>query len=334
MCYNCIVESKKVSNHARSSDLKLNMEEEEGLRPQKRRRLVRRGELFGARPAVIEGPELLPQDKEEEVINLDDVAEDIRPEGQGVGTLTEGKDVQTARWLRSLTLEQSQGLWKVFSTVMDGKLSDKLALPESEIAMLRSLKAKPDTGRDGQWYASWSTCKVVTASADKKSHYRWQIDITAGARSVGSKVRLAIGDERWQALILLVSPARQVKLQAHHVAYNALSIRANRPLPLNCGTGGSISHPCDTNSCLVHLESTPVHKDNMDRQRCPGIILTCFRGFIIKETPCLHGMKLGGGERIQGEEIESESVVLNEQLRWSCTKIQLVTLSEGDFADL
>ena len=122
-------------------------------------------------------------------------------------------------------------------------------------------------------------------------------ELDAGPNSWGKQLKKAVSEEAWQTLTDYTS---YLKVEAHHVAYNADNRRVTAPLPLNVGAGGSVSHLCDEGGCVKqsHLEATPIHKDNTDRQRCLGVVLLYFRGVIVKEVPCKH-------EKEQGKDLES-----------------------------
>jgi hypothetical protein len=109
---------------------------------------------------------------------------------------------------------------------------------------------------------------------------------------VGYCLKKAISPEAWQVLRDYTS---YLKVEAHHIAYNASLNRETAPIPSNVGAGGSISHLCDEIGCCKasHLEATRAHKDNMARQRCGGIILLHFQGVIVQEIPCPHGQRPG-----------------------------------------
>lgn len=312
----------------------------------KKRRLVGRQEFLGASAAGIEDSGSGSEGKVEGTKQVDGALEGLGSllksevvTGSGSGQLSASSMPTTeAEWLRSLSLQTAQAVLKLMRSSV--KLAFVSQVPESEQAVLATLKALPcNEGRDGSWYISRSTCEVVATTAKDTSHPRWQVDLTAGPKSVGQKLKAVLSEGEWRSLLDVVEGRRQWKVMAHHIAYNASDLRVSAPLPLDCGRGGSISHPCDQRGCLIHVEATPVHKDNMDRQRCLGILLLHFRGVITKEVPCVHGCKLGvGGEH--GEElgfggvVNQESEILKSQLRRSCLKIRLLEISEADFSNM
>ena len=162
-------------------------------------------------------------------------------------------------------------------------------------------------------------CKAVYASGEvadigsQRQHPRWQVRLDQGVLSAGSRLKMAISPGAWQTLCGYTS---YLKVEAHHVAYNASPRRETAPIPSNVGVGGSISHFCDEIGCCKasHLEATYAHRDNMARQRCSGIVLLHFQGVIVQEVPCSHGQRLGLG--------------LESQLLSSCVnKLNLIELS-------
>lgn len=307
----------------------------------KRRRLVGRQEYLGTSAAGIEESGRDSESKGESTMRVDGALEDggslVKSTAvvEGLGNPGYGAKPETeAEWLRSLSLQTSQGVLKLMKSSV--KLTSMSQVSELERVLLATLAALPcNEGRDGSWYASWSTCEVVVTTAKDTSHPRWQVDLTAGPSSVGQKLRAVLSEEEWRTLQDVTGGRRQLRVQAHHIAYNASDLRVLAPLPLNCGDGGSVSHPCDQRGCLTHVEATPVHMDNMNRQRCSGILLLYFRGVIIKEVPCIHGRNLGVVGEYREEldfvgVVNQESELLKAQLRRSCVKIRLVEMSEAD----
>jgi hypothetical protein len=228
-----------------------------------------------------------------------------------VANMTE--EQRTVSWLRSLTNEEALKLHRV--VIAGREITDKVQVPESDRVLVAGLRASPSCeGRDGAWYISWSTCKVVITKEKGISHPRAQVDLkNLGPRSLGTQIKKILSGQAWETL----SSIGTLKIGYHVIAYNALPIREEAPIPLNLGSGGSISHPCDERGCLSHLEATPVHKDNMDRQRCPGIFLMVFHGTIVMEVPCAHGKE-------RGQDLEV-------QLKKSCRKLRVQEISESCF---
>jgi hypothetical protein len=117
----------------------------------------------------------------------------------------------------------------------------------------------------------------------------------------------------------------------HHVAYAAHPARAEAPIPENAGAGGSISHNCDTQGCckIQHLEATPKHQDNMDRQRCSGVTLITYKGVIVQEIPCAHGKTtslLPGG--LDLDAFTADDIALHNRIRTSCIGLRVIELDE------
>lgn len=244
-----------------------------------------------------------------EVANLQ--AEDELKPATGLGN-QESADAQNASWLRSLSLEEAKHLYKV--CIAGKQLTSLSRVSESDRAVLARLHAGPTSeGRDGAWYAAWSTCRVVTTTEKGTSHPRAQVKLNQGANSLGGQLKAGLSRKAWETLTQYTST---LKVGYHILAYNALPLRETAPVPLNLGSGGSISHPCDERGCVLHLEATPVHKDNMDRQRCSGVLVMYFRDTIVAEIPCGHGKDRG----VDG--------TLEVQLKKSCIKVSLFEMTD------
>lgn len=200
-------------------------------------------------------------------------------------------DSRYAEYLAGLSYEDARALHRVFRNKVGVII--KSHLPADLQARLRVFENRVDPTRLGRWYLDHLSCELVRSSSTAICHPRWQVRLDGGPSSVAGALRVALSDGAWQALSRLTNYA---KIMAHHIAYNADSRRVAAPIPLNVGAGGSISHLCDEVGCVKqsHLESTPVHRDNMDRQRCRGILLLVFRDVIVEETPCSHGRGRGG----------------------------------------
>lgn len=219
-----------------------------------------------------------------------------------------------ATWLAALSLADAQACWQLYKKLCK-KLVKRCRLDPQEQVKLASLRAAdPATGRDGKWYLEQITCEVVAGlKASSAGHPRWQVRLGQGPSSVGQRLKRVLSAGAWETLTAYTN---YLKVEVHHVAYNADLRRETAPIPSNVGVGGSISHLCDERGCCKasHLEATPFHKDNMDRQRCPGIVLLHFKDVIIQEVPCEHGQKQG--------------VSLESQLTSSCIQnIRLVEIS-------
>lgn len=182
-------------------------------------------------------------------------------------------------------------------------------LSEADRQRLEGLRALPGSQRDGAWWVDSCTCEVWTGA--DIGHQRWQIDVGAkGPTSTLSRLSKVLSVESLGRLRHLGGKGekRMVKLFRHHVALNAdLDKRAaGYVIPLNVGAGGSVSHQCDTAGCarVCHLETTSLHRNNLDRQRCPGPIIVFYKDQILIEVPCSHGAQAGSTS--------------DEQLRRSC----------------
>lgn len=296
------------------------------------RRLVRRSEILASRQAQAAGSLDLGTDSEgdssegpstNKVVDTDmhGTGEDQGPvesrgtsRGEGLENLLAATAPKTlAEWLRSLSLDSAQAVNQVMRSGL--KLDVKSQCSESDLEILPFLKAAPgDEGRDGRWWLTWCTCEVVVTTDKGASHPRWQVRLGCGPASVGEKLRSVLSDVEFEGLRWI---SDYPKFQAHHIAYNADPRREAAPLPLDCGSGGSISHLCDERGCLNHLEATPIHMHNMDRQRCSGVVLIVLLGVIIKVVPCSHGMQLAGDD------------TLESQISSSCRRLRLVELYSG-----
>lgn len=229
-----------------------------------------------------------------------------------------------ATWLAGLDLKDAKALYRVAKSNADS--AAWCPLSESDQATLGSLTAC-DSDRSGAWYLKFITCSIAKGAVGKKNqekdkkksgHARFQITTTAaGSSSIAGQLRAVLSKRAWETLKELPS---HIQISFHWISYNADLRREAAPLPENCGAGGSLSHSCDKDSCweAAHLWPTPVHRDNMDRQRCTGIRLQYFRGQIVREIPCKHGLELGE--------------TLETQILRSCTKLVLDEVSEDVFA--
>lgn len=268
---------------------------------------------------------LVSKNKAEEDTDMYGTGEDQGPaelgstsRGEGLGNLLAATAPTTlAEWLRSLSLETAQAVFKVMRSGL--QLAQKAQCTEDDLKLLPLLKATEEgESRDGRWWVAWCTCEVVVTKAKGDSHPRWQVRLDQGPGSVGEKLKAVLSKQEFGTLKAI---SNYPKFQAHHVAYNADPRRGADPLPLDCGSGGSISHRCDERGCLggiasfaIHLEATPIHKHNMDRQRCSGVILIILLGIIVKEVPCDHGIQLAGDD------------TLESQISSSCRRLRLVEL--------
>ena len=218
-----------------------------------------------------------------------------------------------AIWLNSLSLIEAVKLREVMVSLYTITLQHFLDDSASDIILLSNI-ISPE--RDGKWYVDiWLSCEII--DLDKGSptvHPRWQLDV-GSTQGMIERVRRFLSAGSWNNLRAIPQgKRRQVKLMAHHVSYNAQSLRERAPIPLDCGFGGSISHFCDQRGCIKqsHLEATPHHVNNMERQRCSGVRLIIYSGVIVQEVPCPHGEKEPG---------------LTGQLLRSCRKLLIVQLT-------
>jgi len=139
----------------------------------------------------------------------------------------------------------------------------------------------------GQFWLEWATCLMVSSKAALVIN-RQQVDVPYTKRPASVRTEL------WEALFDGVVPARTgcdstrtQSFMAHHIAY--ATHKSDGPLRI-CGAGSSVSHRCDGGECVrpSHLTFVQSHRDNMDRQRCSGLILVVRGNVIVKESSCIH----------------------------------------------
>jgi hypothetical protein len=132
---------------------------------------------------------------------------------------------------------------------------------------------------------------------DNKGVWRTPIKRTRGQLPMLKQVKDVLDEPDWESFKTTFQPeqpdkaAISVKILAHHIAYNAQAKSAPKmypELPGSTGAGVSISHLCD-NKCFSwqHLIASS-QSDNMDRQRCIGMILLCTGGVICQVVNCPH----------------------------------------------
>lgn len=235
---------------------------------------------------------------------------EVTRENTSLGQAVTGIDTN-AKWLASLELSDAIALWELFKSRIE--LHPKHRLSPAQVLTLTSLRATDrETARTGHWYFNLVTCEVA-GIGPQRQHPQWQVRLDQGVLSVGYRLKMAISQRARQTLCGYTS---YLKVEAHHVAYNASPNRETAPIPSNVGAGGSISHFCDEIGCCKasHLEATYAHRDNMARQRCSGIVLLHFQGIIVQEVPCSHGQRPG--------------LDLESQLLSSCVnKLNMIELS-------
>lgn len=120
--------------------------------------------------------------------------------------------------------------------------------------------------------------------------------------------------EKLKAIASKDSVRPHIKCWPHHVALATRYPSDPDPIPLNCGSGGSADHQCDTDGCVKtdHLLKASAHKLNLSRQRCRGITLIVLNGVILKAVPCQHALVR-----------EASGTV---DMLSSCAKVQVVEL--------
>lgn len=257
---------------------------------------------------------------------------DTEPEPEAEGT----KDISShpsatgeqgklsgAEFLRALTDHEAISLWNVVDEQYNWH--NTTGLGEAEYSRLRTLRARQDGAtHSGQWWVELIKC-TRTGTEVASDHQRWQVDVTGqGPRCAMAKVRRALSEQSLTRFLSLATTGtkKKVALQAHHVRYNAdVTRRHLKPLPLDAGKGGSISHLCDQTGCvrLSHLEVSIRHIDNLERQRCRGATIIYVGDTILLEKPCAHAQA----------GLEPEAALMNSCLG----KIALTCLDEVSASD-
>lgn len=234
-------------------------------------------------------------------------------------------DWKKIQWINDLPKDVRGNLFNIVreqlygaSTGANQRLRSVTPLLDEEGTVLKSLAARDGDLRTGLWWFNLVECEVVVSTAKGKDHWRWQVKLEAGPDSVAAKLRRTVGKEAWKSLTSQNSTL--FKIGAHILSYAASDRFDLKPIPLNVGSGGSISHLCDRNSCInqKHLVATEVHKDNLDRQRCLGVLILHINGSIVSERPCKHS---GVGKLSDASAEELHNYLLN-----SCMRVNLQEL--------
>lgn len=156
---------------------------------------------------------------------------------------------------------------------------------------------------DGDEWRTWTACwrtklKIpVNAKTLKSEHPRWQPRLVPNnsspgqdpnVGSVGWDIKRVLTPEKWHSLRVIANDNGQIKAQMHHLAVRAS--RGNPLIPLNAGTGGSVSHLCDSLGCVrpEHLEVSQMHVSNLARQRCCGVQILVYADVLLMATRCPH----------------------------------------------
>jgi len=140
----------------------------------------------------------------------------------------------------------------------------------------------------GKHWLAWATCKMVQSQA-AQTFNRQQLDVAYTKKP--AIVRQALWTALFQGVTERRSGTASTRTQpfmAHHIGW-AVN-KEGGPLTNRTGRGASVSHRCDAGECIQpsHLVFTAHHRDNMARQRCPGLVLVVKDGVIIEEKPCIH----------------------------------------------
>lgn len=206
-------------------------------------------------------------------------------------------------WLNSLNDDEAHRLYA-------GLVEFEDAYFLSEPLYARFLTVSSRTARDGRWWLEWLRCEISTLSPNKAGgsgagragHPRHRIVVPKGFVSkVGqgreyrvvcesvSKDHLAAFHNLEKADVK--SDVRQVRIHAHHIAYNA-SRASDGYKPLEIGLEGrQISHYCDRVGCVraEHMSHVDTQAENNSRQKCSGaIIVVDDHDSIVREQLCRH----------------------------------------------
>lgn len=244
-----------------------------------------------------------------------------------------------AAWVNGLSGSARQRLY-AFMVRHAGPMQRVLSCTNPNLRFFQPLEAGGMTGAD---FAEFATCELWPPGAgkDASGHPRWQLNFTqqapsvvkAGLGQVKTPIKRQMGQDpvlkRIKSEVLLGDVVAWAKLKAiaskdsvkphikcwpHHVALATRYPSDPDPIPLNCGSGGSADHQCDTDGCVKveHLLKAPAHKLNLNRQRCRGIMLIVLNGVILKAVPCQHALVR-----------EASGAV---DMLSSCAKVQVVEL--------
>jgi hypothetical protein len=225
------------------------------------------------------------------------------------------RDIQ--RWLNTLSEAELRGVRDVFVSFVEsdrGGFRDAVNVTGGPLPVNLSCLAG-NHPRDGNWYYQWATCRTYNYTG--QGYPRWQPTVrkrgsilTPDRDGNGRAMKGVMSKDRWDRLKHLANANGQVKIPVHHLMF-----RATHPdiaIPDNMGQGASMSHLCDRRECVrsEHLELTEHHVDNLERQRCTGVILIVAADVIVHEVPCPHSVGETNARRIDS----------------SCRKIRMVCL--------
>jgi len=214
------------------------------------------------------------------------------------------------------------------STFLGQNLVSKVQLYGIQADELLFLQGLGDI-EDGAFWVPFCTCSLVDSRCAKsKEHSRWKLNFGGGdvAGIVSTPQKGAARDLKllgsfndpvthifdasawnsFKAVGRVTNPSKGpqrgvVNITVHQLYYAASPKMLVTPLPLDSGTGSSLSHFCDMLGCTgerdaSHLEVVQAHVDNVVRQRCPGAQLTVGSLFgermIVARRLCRHS----GGE--------------------------------------
>ena len=227
------------------------------------------------------------------------------------------KTFRLVAWLNSLSDKESTQLCEVmlgtfrFLGRYHYVYDEHGRLLENAYERVSVLKSMVST-RAGRFYLDLIECRIGKEPGPRENlrrqHPKWNVH----SIPMAAKIIDIVGQAQYHDLIG-DAEKHSVELSMPSVVYNARFPRL--PTQKIPESDGSISHLCDRRGCirLEHLEATSV-ADNNARQRCKGITLHLFRGYIIRESPCAHA---------HGDTIEA-------QLRTSCMKLRLFEFDDHD----
>lgn len=227
-------------------------------------------------------------------------------------------DTVNASWLRSLSPASSQRLLNLmvdYAGDIERVLPGDVAYPW-DFRFYRVLDAGVSPCSSGAEFIDYATCNVFGPGAngiDLSAQYprfqlNWKQDAAGvwktpskrfrGQNPILKQVKDVLDAGDWESFKTTFAPGQpdkkaiSVKILAHHIAYNAQAKAAPHmypELPYDLGSGSSVSHLCD-NKCFSwqHLIGAEQHVENMERQRCIGMLLLCYEGVICQVVNCPH----------------------------------------------
>lgn len=285
----------------------------------------------------------------------------IQPEAQN-----DTNDRKVVGWLNEMTIREARAIESALLSSLTLQFIRQVT--GLEVVSVRGLANSVTPNRSGAWYVDeFVRCRVpeprtdlnakkpaVTANSFEQDsegkasepHGRYQIRVNAaGAGALIQQMTVALTRiDRQRGLDLMArfrsfpskpdSPDAIVKISRHLLAYSAGRKEDDPLIPLTLGKGASISHYCDTRSCIEksHLVVEGAHRDNLIRQRCKGvqIVVSTWNRRILHEEPCVHGVDAARkmSQRLVGPAaLNAQS--LEQRLLLSCRKVHVVDIGSS-----